>query len=277
MRWALAATAFLTACAAPVPPSSEDCAGCHVNQYEQWRSSHHASSGVEPAFLALLPRVEAAQGTLARARCETCHSPGLGDAHGIGCPSCHLATGNRGTQNGALVVDLDGPVATAHDVKAPHPTRQGGFLRASELCGTCHEVHGPGALDEPTFTEFQATNPPAEVTCAGCHLVDHRMVGLSEATLAQALELRWTSREVTVRNVGARHRVPTGMTALRQVWVEVTVDGGVVRVLDLGAEVRPGPSFVDADAITPRGLQFGEARSWTSDGVITGAVLRFSR
>lgn len=284
MRRALASLLLLAACAPPAEVDSQRCGTCHAKQLAEWSTSSHAASGAKESFLAMLPKVEQALGSVARARCETCHSPGPADPHGIGCASCHLAIGNRGTGNGALVVDPDGPIATSREVAAPHATRSTGFLVSSELCGTCHEVHGPGLLDEPTLTEFAQTAPPAGVTCLTCHVKDHRMRGLSAESLAEALSLTWDEHTVTLQNVGARHRVPTGMAALRDVWVDVQLgeaDGGThleARVFELGAElIGPSGSFIDATEIHPRGLQFGEARTWSTPSTVLRADLHFTR
>ncbi|MBL9039116.1 MAG: hypothetical protein JNG84_11410 [Archangium sp.] len=262
MRW-LVAICFAGCGAAPTFTTSQSCGTCHAPQRAEWETSAHARSDRTPAFIALLPRVDAEWGASARARCEGCHAPGHGDTHAIGCASCHLATGNRGTANGALEVRLDAPVSTVRSVNAPHATTQRGFLQASELCGTCHDVRGPGLLDEPTFTEFQATNPPVGTTCISCHVSSGHGFEVSDG-----LTLERTELAVQVRNDGARHRIPTGMAAMRDIWVDVTIEDEAgrrteaARVIELGAELD-APLFIDATFIRPRGLQFGESRSWS--------------
>lgn len=251
----------------------------------------------------MLPKVEASWGRNARAQCESCHQPGHAGEAFIGCASCHLAVGNRGDFNGQMVVDVNAPVATRKKVvSAPHTLANRRFFDAPNLCGTCHEVKGPGHLDEPTLSEFFESPTDAGQTCTSCHFEDgHRFVGLSpawgastseqrEATerserlLARALRLEVNGREVKVTNVGAAHGVPTGMTAVRDVWVEVTfvLNGEVVvqRVLELGAKLE-GPNgevalFTDATKIVSRSLKFGESRAWAAPVGATGvkAVLK---
>lgn len=270
---------------------TSECGTCHTKQKDEWSSSRHALSGQSPVFVALLPKVEASWGRNARAQCEACHQPGHVDEKFIGCASCHLAVGNRGDSNGQLVVDVNAPVATRNAPKnAPHTLTNRRFFAAPNLCGTCHEVKGPGHLDEPTLTEFFASPTEAGQTCTNCHFDEgHRFVGLSpawglskserdEATkrseqlLSRALKLVVTEREVTITNVGAAHGVPTGMTAVRDVWVEVTFmlngERVVQRVLELGAKLEGANGdvalFTDATKITSRSLKFNESRSWTA-------------
>jgi hypothetical protein len=244
-------------------------------------------------FEAMLPSVEKAWGSVAKARCVACHSPGHGGEATIGCVSCHAAIGNRGDGNGALVVDLQAPLAgpEGHQTSA-HRTTTRGFLTSASLCGTCHEVHGPGLLEEPTLTEFRAA--PFGDSCLSCHGEgDHRFVGLDppwgasadEATLAaeasrellsRALQLEVVRAEsgvvVRLTNEKTGHAVPTGITALRDVWVDVelTDASGVVtqrpRVLELGSRMtREGLEVAlptEATKIESRALAWGASREW---------------
>lgn len=297
----IAVALLVTSCAAPPVHEgrSSECGTCHTQQRDEWSASRHALSGQSPVFTALLPKVEASWGRNARAQCEACHQPGHAGEAFIGCASCHLAVGNRGDLNGAIVVDVSAPVATpkAPSPKSPHTLTRRRFFDAPNLCGTCHEVKGPGHLDEPTLTEFFESPAEAGQTCAGCHFDEgHRFVGLSpawgagkrerdEATarserlLSRALKLEVDGREVKLTNVGAAHGVPTGMTAVRDVWVEVTfvLNGERVqqRALELGAKLEAGDGtevalFTEAARSTSRSLKFGEARMWTAPAGATG-------
>ncbi|HJL18962.1 MAG TPA: multiheme c-type cytochrome [Sandaracinaceae bacterium LLY-WYZ-13_1] len=200
-----------------------------------------------------------------------------------------------------LAGPLDDPEPTV-----AHRSRDGGFLASPSLCGTCHELTGPRLVDEPTLTEYRASPQAAEgLTCADCHLPDdgtrplsndatrprparsHRFVGFdppwgapsdeasaaaerTRALLASALDLRVEpvdgGVEVTVSNVGAGHAVPTGATFLRDLWVDVEVDGAlaVERVLELGDQPMRGGEPValltDADRVEKGSLAAGESR-----------------
>lgn len=292
MRLVAFAALALVACGAPTTfgPASSACGACHAPQAAEWSASRHATGAASPVFLALLPRVEAAWGPTARARCVACHRPAHVEGETIGCASCHLAIGNRGEADGALVVKLDAPVGTRGPVSAPHATTARGFLGSASLCGTCHEVRGPGHLDEPTLTEFRASSFADDDSCTTCHLeAGHRFAGLAppfgaspeeaaaaaERTrrlLARALTVEVDGPEVRVRNTGAGHAFPTGMTSLRDAWLDVEVgyaDGSTqrfLRALEFGArlerEGEPVVLFTEATRVVSRSLQPGEARTW---------------
>ncbi|MBL8912822.1 MAG: hypothetical protein JNM17_19170 [Archangium sp.] len=275
--------------------AARTCGTCHATQFTAWNTSAHARSGTSPVFDALLPRVERAWGTTARTQCLSCHQPGPEVAGGIGCATCHLAVGNRGESNGALVVDLEAPLASPGlpSERAPHTVARRAFLTSASLCGTCHEVRTPH-LEEPTLSEYRTSPAADEDSCASCHFREgHRVAGLSprwdgseeerartlEATrqlVAEALRLEVVGDEVRLTNVGAAHAVPTGMISLRDLWVDVTVfetDGSTTlatRVIELGGvPERDGvsvPLVTDATHVRSRSLAPGEVRTWKRDG-----------
>ena len=153
---------------------AESCASCHTTQADAWSGSRHAKSQGSPVFQALLPKVAAAWGDAARVRCVSCHSPKHGGDEGIGCVSCHAASGNAGEGDGKLLVDLTAPVSGPFDdatATPAHGSRRYDLLESPVLCGTCHQVTGPGLLNEPTLTEFRASPAAADGrTCASCHM-----------------------------------------------------------------------------------------------------------
>ena len=308
MRGLLALAGVLAGCGVETAtgPRAEQCGTCHQAQYAQWQGSRHGQSTSSPVFTALLPRVERAWGATARARCVACHQPGHGGDETIGCVSCHQAIGNRGDANGALVVKLGAPIASRHEPTghAPHEVATRGFFASASLCGTCHEVRGPGHLDEPTLTEYRATTQATDDSCLGCHFDEgHRFGGLEpswgappeEATSATArarvllekalrLEVVLVNGAWTVRltNRGAAHGVPTGMTSLRDVWVDVKVGAREFpRVMELGARLEDEAGVValitDATRVTSRSLAAQASREWTvpaSPGEKIEATLR---
>ena len=278
--------------ALPYGASSASCASCHPDHAAEWAASGHGTSAASPVFTALLPRVEAAWGGFARDTCEGCHAPGArGDAgldpDDIGCVSCHAAVGDHGASDAALAVDLSqplsGPLGAAAGVTDAHTSVDRGFLTSPDLCGTCHEVTGPGLLFEDTLGEY-LSSPSAEagLGCVDCHapLVpdrpstpdtparashDHRFVGVAERLLGvddllpDALALIVTGTGVTVTNLAGGHSVPTGVSWLRDVWVDV--DGRSAPLLRLGdqplADGVPVALITDADEVRPGGLAAG--------------------
>lgn len=291
---ALALALLLAACGAPLHETdSASCGSCHPNQLATWQGSAHARSMTSPVFAALLPRVEAAWGASARAQCVACHQPGHGGEEGaIGCASCHLAVGNRGESNGALIVKPEAPVSGPRGdaTKAPHTVTTRGFFRSASLCGTCHEVKTPHLVEE-TLTEYRASSRASEDECTSCHLDEHRFSGLepkwnapadeqargreaARVLVDKALLLEMTGREVRLTNRGAAHAVPTGQVALRDVWVDVTLTDATgartefARVIELGARLeragQPVVLLTDATQVTARGLRLGETRTWSA-------------
>jgi len=287
------------------------CGSCHTTEYAAWSSSRLAASGTSPVFEALSTSAGTAWGEPAKARCVSCHQPGFGGDHGIGCVSCHAATGNLATRDGLLTVDTAAPVNGPFDdpVATPaHGSQSSPLLESSDLCGTCHQVTGPGLLHETTLDELNASKVASEgATCVTCHMPpltpgpialgqtntrarsDHSFVGFdppwgapaSEQTTAAArtlqllqlgLTLFATRRadgiDVTVVN-RAGHAVPTGVTFLRSVWVDVVLTDAagasakLASVVSLGAqptlEGAPVALITEADTVEPHELASGQS------------------
>lgn len=204
-----------------------------------------------------------------------------------------------------LTVPLAGPLEDATPTEA-HTSRPSGFLASPQLCGTCHELTGPNLVEEPTLTEHLASPQAAMgIGCMDCHMPDtdsralseggpvratrsHRFVGFdppwgadaatadahaarTRQLLDDALDLSVTPVEggvdITVHNVGAGHAVPTGATFLRDLWVDVEVDGEVAeaRVIELGDQPMQGDTPValltQADRVEVHSLPAGDSRS----------------
>jgi hypothetical protein len=201
-----------------------------------------------------------------RAFCDSCHRPQVGTSEGLSCESCHSAVGNSATVNALLRWDRSAPLASARAdsvMTNGHRTRFHGFLSSSELCGTCHEVQGPGAFRETPFTEWQRS-PAAQTqtTCVHCHgspspgrpaerpllaaatdpatptplraRTDHHFIGPDEDDPAVAARLLAASAALTVAREGsnavvtvtsmvAGHSLPTGVRAVRELWLELSV------------------------------------------------------
>jgi hypothetical protein len=311
--------------ALPYGSRAEDCGSCHADHFAEWSQSSHARSADSPVRAALMPHVERAWGSFARSRCDGCHAPGHGGDAGIGCTTCHAAIGNHAERDGELAVDLEEPIAGPLADPAPtpaHATRPGEFLASPSLCGTCHEVTGPGLFVEPTLTEWRAS-PQAAIgqTCLDCHMPttadrplttegtrarpsrSHRFVGFdpiwdappeeaavaaeeTRALLAAALSLEAArvdgGVEVVVTNVGAGHGVPTGATFLRDLWVDLEMEGVVVasRVVVIGDQpMRDGVPVAlptEADSIEHHALAPGAEARAIIEGAATEAVLRGS-
>ncbi len=295
---ALCAVALVLAGACTAPESAAlpygtdaaSCSGCHEAEYQAWSSSAHATSGISPVFEALVERARADWGARAADACVRCHQPDHGGDLGVGCVTCHAATGNTGTRDGRLRVDLEAPLAgpRGEGETEAHQIRTTGFLTSPSLCGTCHEVTSPGLLDEPTLSEYQGSAlGAAGIGCATCHMRDgeHRFVGIDPAwdaapdaqararedtralmEEALALDARLEEGEVvvTLENLGTGHAVPTGAAFLRDLWVDVSAGPWEARALELGSlptrDGEPVALLTDADTVTNRSLASGEVR-----------------
>jgi hypothetical protein len=151
------------------------CGSCHATEYAAWSASRLAVSGTSPVFTALAASVARNWGDEAKRQCVTCHQPGFGGDHGIGCVACHSATGNLATRDGLLTIDAEGPVngPFADPVPTPaHDSRVYGLLESPQLCGTCHEVTGPRIFHETTLAEYDVSKAATRGGgCASCHML----------------------------------------------------------------------------------------------------------
>ena len=172
---------------------AEQCAECHQEFYDEWKTSYHAQAYVDPFFQAYWRKDDNIW------ICLNCHTPmepqqewlieGLegGKVHkpikvknpnfdpefqleGITCAACHVRDGV-----------IEGPFG---DTDAPHPTRYSPRFRSTDLCFTCHQVpSGPFQFYNggpcSTFPEFEA-GPyyKSGMICQDCHMpaVDRPLV-----------------------------------------------------------------------------------------------------
>ena len=191
----------------PDPSRPGRCGNCHLQVFNEWSSSPHAQSAVNPRFLNLVEgtdwhgnpgigwslRDEFPEGA---AVCAACHIPTLepGDptsddlrrvegvhGQGIHCDFCHkitdVRTDNLGYEFGRFAVKL----------LRPQPGRQVFFgslddddrgqsvylplYRQSRICAGCHEgiLFGTHAYSE--YSEWQASTYARKgVQCQDCHM-----------------------------------------------------------------------------------------------------------
>ena len=245
---------------------SEWCGRCHATEYEAWKSSLHAEAARDPMVLYGVGVEQQARGPQYSRLCAGCHDPvsaRMGDVamtskRGITCLGCHDIT--RLIRAGGNA-DLE---ATSHDWTQSHALRAAASLdtlRKPEFCGGCHEqfVPGTGLLAIDTLGEYQHSVYAGKdgKLCVDCHMprtngkADHRspggnvymartlaLPGLEEAQaklLGSALAM-WTERSagavvVHVTNAGAGHAFPTGVTDIREPWLEVQALDAAGKVL----------------------------------------------
>lgn len=216
--WALSAIFF-----APAPPaepviweSSQQCAECHAQVYEEWKPSWHAQAFTDAD-------VRAQTNDFANKDCIDCHAPqpvlstALGDRvlprttrmiEGVDCIACHL------TADGRVAGTVDNLSAACR----PVATRD---LLKPEYCAGCHNQHG--TVDQWRASRF-AEPGDGYMDCVACHMPyregdpskgrDHTMHGGHDIEIVRrAVELR-VARDgervvVEVENSGAGHNYPT--------------------------------------------------------------------
>jgi predicted CXXCH cytochrome family protein len=185
--------------------------------------------------------------------CAGCHDPvtaRLGDTsltskRGITCLGCHDVT--RTIRAGGNA-DLE---AASHDWTQDHKERAKASLeklRDPKFCGGCHQqfVAGTGLLPAfSTLSEYEASGIASK--CVDCHMpivnqvADHRMVGgnvyagqrIGDPQLVADQKAKLQSFmtitpkkngnavDVDLFNHGSGHAFPTGVSDVREAWVEV--------------------------------------------------------
>jgi predicted CXXCH cytochrome family protein len=240
---------------APVAGWDTDfCGGCHPNEYAAWKQSVHAHAGEDPMMLYCNGVEQGVVGAQFSRLCVGCHDPvgartgdfSLQAKRGVTCIGCHdvelpLRAGGNG--------DLQ---AAPHDWTKDHKAwalASLDKLRQPTFCAGCHQqfVPGTGLLGISTVSEYQAGPFAGQTLCVDCHMpktngvADHRAAGgnvymgqtFGDAKLVQeqtqhvkgvlAVDARAVAGGVlvTLRNVGAGHDFPTGVTDIRQPWVQI--------------------------------------------------------
>jgi hypothetical protein len=265
------------------------CGNCHQAEYAAWKTSVHAHAG-EDAMVQFCVGVEQkVRGNQYSRLCAGCHQPQrarTGDTtlsmskDGITCLGCHdtsrlIQAGGNG--------DI---VQHANDWTQDH--KAWGLaslqrLRKPEFCGGCHEqfVPGTGIKALTTLSEYEASPFAGGATrCVDCHMgkdangvADHSAPGgnvyvsttfgddaltaAQKAKLGTALKITAAKGagvvNVTLQNRGAGHSFPTGVTDIREPWVELqTLDSHGNVLLHIG-----GPTAATGNALPAGAARLG--------------------
>lgn len=179
--------------------NAQVCGACHVEIYQEWRSSIMALAWDDPIYRALLKKASIATDGKIDNFCTGCHTPiGLltgkinsnvnregpdptaeSQLPGVDCEACHNVTGISGMENGAYVINVTegneklkfGPRANA--VSPYHETQESVLHTRSEFCSTCHNVTHPfnNVPIERTYDEwFESAYRTDGVECQDCHM-----------------------------------------------------------------------------------------------------------
>ncbi len=231
------------------------CEACHTAEASGWQRSHHAQSGVNPAYRRSLANEPTPF-------CRGCHvpegnprgpSPAAIEALGVGCVTCHVTTPGE-------VLAAVGPGAAG----APHAVRRSESFTASGACQNCHEFRFPGSVGDAdgrfmqTTVREHARSSSASTPCAGCHMPagedGHRSHAFAQmrdpawlrSQLAASAERDEDDVLITLRQTGPGHAFPSGDLFRRlEVGVEARDASGRVverqrRHLARHLEVLPG-------------------------------------
>ncbi len=134
--------------------------------------------------------------------------------------------------------NVDHPVNGMHLESSYSEWKNGPYAKAGVVCQDCHMTPGPG-VTKPNPGKAAAGGPQRE------HIYTMTFVGgnvgqgdaeRATANLKAAAEMRLDAPEilapgasalvtVTITNVGAGHYLPTGLTEVRQMWLDVTAAG----------------------------------------------------
>jgi hypothetical protein len=273
------------------------CGKCHQAEYAAWTKSVHAHAAEDPMVLYGVGVEKGLAGTQFPRLCAGCHDPvsaragdfSFGSKRGVTCLGCHeVGRPIRAGGNGDLA-------AATYDWTQDHKARAQSSLtrlRQPEFCGGCHQqfIPGTGLVAIGTLDEYHASQFVGQRACVDCHMskdskgvANHRapggnvflgqmfgddvLVQAQTANLTQAFLLRARRISggvlVTVYNGGSGHGFPTGVTDIREPWVELQVKDASGNVL---AHIG-GPS-TDKDL-----LPDGAARLGIDIAAVDGTVL----
>lgn len=193
--------------------SSGECQACHAQVYEEWQSSAHANSWVNPD-------VRDQSNNFSNTDCIDCHAPrpifetGVGKRvlprssrrnEGVDCIACHVLP------EGGVAGTMDSPGAACRPIARRELTQE-------EFCGVCHDQH-------KTVQQWKGSRYAEQgIGCIDCHMPyrngdpalgrDHRCLGGHDIDMVKSAVTIRGVREgdqwvIEVENVGAGHSFPT--------------------------------------------------------------------
>ncbi len=192
--------------------SAEKCGACHVEIYQQWRTSIHSQAATDPVFWKFFEQAARDLNDRAAGFCLTCHAPiasvtkeirvtapvtfpldlpALGK-EGVTCDFCHTISGNENLGKGISVGSYRYPRKGKTDIKygahadartTNHVTQVSEFLKSPELCGICHKFSHPtsGEMWQDTYAEWKS-GPYAKlgIRCQDCHMPQYMGKGATD-------------------------------------------------------------------------------------------------
>ena len=261
--------------------SSEACAPCHAEIYEEWTSSVHRFSGIDNPLIAAATRAAENGGGLAAARfCAACHEPvpllagavrtsnfDVADGllgHGVTCQVCH-GVGEVGTLRGngemvyrppelAAFVGADGALARAagnvlvagfreEHAAAMRPP----LLSNSHQCSSCHTVNAHEGLNGRGFVRLHNENDDWRVSAFAAGVgADGRVVRCQDCHMPLVSPSR--DPAAAKRGRGHRsHRFPAANTFIAEHF------GGPEQLRITEAFLRGELEMTELDGLVPPG------------------------
>jgi predicted CXXCH cytochrome family protein len=251
------------------------CGNCHQAEFDAWSASVHSRAASDSMVTFCLDQEPQFQ-----RQCSGCHDPMAArvpqvQRQGVTCLGCHdVERELRAGGNGDLVTVAHDDWSQDHRARALASLET---LRQPEFCGGCHQqfVPGNGFAAISTYGEYHTSSYAAAGTrCVDCHMqkdpngvANHRFPGgnvylgqtIGDATLLKEQQRNLTTVvqlaatrtaggvQVVVSNRGAGHSFPTGVTDIREPWVEVQqVDGAGNVMATYGG--RGGDGLLPTDA-----------------------------
>lgn len=219
--------------------SPKDCATCHAEQYNDWRTSLHSKAmgpGLMGQLITMLPgnRDE-------HQSCLRCHAPlaeqadtlvtemtsGTEGLHrdGLVCAACHVRKHQRfgPARKSGLPVNTNEKLP--HNGWSVSPA-----FKDSRFCASCHQFDPDGfslngKLLENTYEEWRSSRYAAEgISCQACHMPDrkHQWRGIHDPetvrngvkieVVVSTLDQPELSAQLQMTNTGTGHRFPTYVT-----------------------------------------------------------------
>lgn len=207
-------------------------------------------------------------------------------ADGVSCDLCHSIIGLDGDVpvNGNFVVRPGkvkfGPRKDSKPMG--HETQYSSFFKGAQLCGTCHDETSPyGAWVKETYREWSGSPyAGANIYCLSCHVppatgksastgierkdvAQHLFQGAYSQTMlngAATLYMFPLNKEiragqplelsVVVTNNRAGHRIPTGSTEERQLWLRLEARDAGGKTYHIPAGIAPGDSADKSYSVT---------------------------
>jgi DNA-binding beta-propeller fold protein YncE len=233
------------------------CGNCHQAEYAAWKTSVHAHAGEDKMVQFCVGVEQKIRGQQYSRLCAGCHQPShlrTGDSSlsmssdGVTCLGCHDTSRNIQAGGNGDIGQHGNDWTQDHKAWGLASLER---LRKPEFCGGCHEqfVPGTGIQALTTLSEYEASPFAGTTTrCVDCHMpkdqngvADHSApggnvyvsttFGNDALTAAQKMKLS-TALVVTaskgtgvvnvlVKNRSIGHSFPTGVTDIREAWVEV--------------------------------------------------------